>query len=344
MELLKKVSEEELEKIERNYWKTQLKRMLKDWRLYVMLIPLIFVFFCWKYLPLQGLLIGFKNFTQSAGIGDSQFVGLHWFEKLMFGDASVQFWRAFKNTFVISFYGLVFGFPFPIILALLFSEIKSDIYRSVVQIFCYLPKFVSIVVITTITICILRPSTDFNEAGPLAQLMYSLNIVPEFINNNGVNEPNSILKNPEYFRALYQITGIWETGGYSSIVYFAAIIGISPTSYEAVRIDGANKMAQIKYVTFPSIASTLTIMLIMQIGHLLTVGYEKVLLLTNNGQSPNASAGEVITAYVYRIAMTGAKANPSMGSAADLFNAIIAMLLVLGSNAIARRVSSTSLY
>lgn len=342
---LERVSEEELELIERRYWKTQFRQMLKDWRLYLMLVPLVFVFFCWKYLPLEGLLIGFKNFSQSAGIQNSQFVGLHWFEKLMFGDMSGEFWRAFRNTFIISFYGLIFGFPFPIILALLFSEIKSEIYRSVVQVFCYLPKFVSIVVLTTITICILRPGTAYNAAGPLAQFLYNIKLIPEFIPNaNGGQEINNILKNPEYFRALYQITGIWETGGYSSIVYFAAIIGISPTSYEAARIDGANKMAQIKYVTFPGIASTLTIMLIMQIGHLLTVGYEKVLLLTNNGQAANAKAGEVLSAYVYRIAMTGAKANPAAGAAADLFNAIIAMLLVLGSNAIARRVSSTSLY
>ena len=342
---LERVSEEDLELIERRYWKTQLKHMLKDWRLYLMLVPLVFVFFCWKYLPLEGLLIGFKNFTQSAGIQNSQFVGLHWFEKLMFGDMSGEFWKAFRNTFIISFYGLIFGFPFPIILALLFSEIKSDIYRSIVQVFCYLPKFVSIVVLTTITICILRPGTAYNAAGPLANLLYNTKLIPEFIQNaNGTTDINNILKNPEYFRALYQITGIWETGGYSSIVYFAAIIGISPTSYEAARIDGANKMAQIKYVTFPGIASTLTIMLIMQIGHLLTVGYEKVLLLTNNGQDANAKAGEVLSAYVYRIAMTGAKANPAAGAAADLFNAVIAMLLVLGSNAIARRVSSTSLY
>ena len=166
----------------------------------------------------------------------------------------------------------------------------------------------------------------------IAQLLYNLGARGNFI------------RDPNYFRPMYQITGIWETGGYSSIVYFAAIIGISPTSYEAARIDGANKMAQIKYVTFPGIASTLTIMLIMQIGHLLTVGYEKVLLLTQNGSAPNAVAGQVISSYVYITAMTGSNAQPAAGAAADLFNSIIAMLLVLGSNAIARRVSSTSLY
>lgn len=329
---LEKVSEKELELIERRYWYTQGKRMLKDWRLYLMLIPLIFVFFCWKYLPLQGLLIGFENFDTAAGIHGSSFVGLDWFEKLMFGSYSGEFWRAFRNTFVISFYGLIFGFPFPIILALLFSEIKSDAYRSVVQVFGYLPKFVSTVVLTTITLCILRPASAYNGAGPLAQLFQMFGV------------EGNIIRDPQYFRAMYQITGIWETGGYSSIVYFAAIIGISPTSYEAARIDGANKMAQIKYVTFPGIASTLTIMLIMQIGHLLTVGYEKVLLLTNNGISSNVATGEVVSSYVYRICLTGANAKPAAGSAADFFNSIIAMLLVLGSNQIARRVSSTSLY
>lgn len=331
---LERVSERELELIERNYWKTQLKRMVKDWRLYLMLIPLIFVFFCWKYLPLQGLLIGFKNFNQASGIFDSRFVGLYFFQDLMFGDKAIEFWNAFKNTFVISFYGLIFGFPFPIILALLFSEIRSNAYRSVVQVFCYLPKFVSLVVITTITVCLLRVGREgFNEPGPLAMLFQHIGL------------QGSIAEDPQYFRAMYQITGIWETGGYSSIVYFAAIIGISPTSYEAARIDGANKMAQIKYVTFPGIASTLTIMLIMQIGHLLTVGYEKVLLLTNDGTLDNALTGEVLTAYVYKISFGGGgKINKAYGSAADLFNSIIAMLLVLGSNQIARRVSSTSLY
>ncbi len=335
---LERVSEEELEQIEKNHWWTQLKRMAKDWRLYVMFLPLAFVFFCWKYLPLSGLLIGFENYNQAAGVATSRLVGLEWFQRLIFGDMAADFWSAFRNTFVISFYGLIFGFPFPIILALLFSEIKNNYYRSVVQIFCYLPKFVSIVVITTITICILKPATGNSGAGPLAAFFDTIG----FIKESDVEE--GIARDPEYFRAMYQITGIWETGGYSSIVYFAAIIGISPTSYEAARIDGANKMAQIKYVTFPGIASTLTIMLILEIGHLLTVGYEKVLLLTGNGSAPNLATGEVVTSFVYRISLGSQGGLQSMGGAADLLNAVIAMLLVLGSNQIARRVSSTSLY
>ena len=332
---LERVSEEELEQIEKKHWWTQLKRMAKDWRLYVMFLPLAFIFFCWKYLPLTGLLIGFENYSTASGVTTSRLIGLDSFQRLIFGDMSADFWSAFRNTFVISFYGLIFGFPFPILLALLFSEIKNNYYRSVVQVFCYLPKFVSIVVITTITICMLRPAGTNIQAGPLADLLNKTGLV--------TNVREGIARDPEYFRAMYQITGIWETGGYSSIVYFAAIIGISPTSYEAARIDGANKMAQIKYVTLPGIASTLTIMLILEIGHLLTVGYEKVLLLTGNGSAPNITTGEVVTSYVYRISM-GQSSSPSLGAAADLFNAIIAMLLVLGSNQIARRVSSTSLY
>ncbi len=334
---LERVSEEQLEEIERKYWFTQLKRMAKDWRLYLMFLPLAFVFFCWKYLPLNGLLIGFQNYSTDTGVTNSTFVGLHWYKDIMFGADSANFWEAFRNTFVISFYGLVFGFPFPIILALLFSEIKNDIYRSVVQVFCYLPKFVSIVVITSITIGLLAPGGELTGTGPVANLFYQLGLI---------SRDSDIARDPRYFRAMYQITGIWETGGYSSIVYFAAIIGISPTSYEAARIDGANKMAQIKYVTLPGIASTLTIMLIMQIGHLLTVGYEKILLLTKDGSAdvPATRVAQVISSYIYQIAMSGANRNQMKGSAADLFNALIAMLLVIGSNQIARRVSSTSLY
>lgn len=330
---MEKVSEVELELIERNHWKTQLKRIVKDWRLYVMLLPLAMIFILWKYLPLTGLMMAFENYSASTMM-DSPFVGLKWFYELMFNQAtSLRFWRAFRNTFVLSFYGLVFGFPFPILLALLFSEIKNNVYRSIVQIFCYLPKFVSLVVITTITIMLLKPGSDVGgSSGPIQAIF----------DNFGMHR---LIYDPRAFRPIYQITGIWEAAGYGSIVYFAAIIGISPTSYEAARIDGANKMAQIKYVTFPGIASTLTIMLILQIGHLLTVGYEKVILLTD-GKNALYETGEVISSYVYQLALTTGSSgvNQAKGAAADFFNAIIAMLLVIGSNQIARRVSSTSLY
>lgn len=164
---------------------------------------------------------------------------------------------------------------------------------------------------------------------------------------DGVLNTKSLLEQPKFFRPIYQISGIWEGAGYGSIVYFAAILAISPTSYEAARIDGASKLQQIRYITFPGMAPTLTIMLIMRIGHILNVGYEKVILLIGDKQAA-WETGDVVSSFVYR--MSGKDPNwngaviAQVGIVADLFNSILAMVLVLGANAISRRVSSTSLF
>lgn len=317
---------EDIELLEKRYWPDKFKSIGKDWRLYAMLLPLALVLLFWRYFPIGGMIVGFKDYNGAAGTTGSNFVGLHWFNALLFGNLSSEFWRAFRNTFVLSFYGLCFGFPFPIILALMFSEIKNTAYRSAVQIFSYLPKFVSLVVVTSLVTLLLKESNEYSKAGPLAAIFEQFGMT-------------RMLYNPKCFRGIYQISGIWETAGYGSIVYFAAIIGISPTNYEAARIDGASKMQQIRYVTIPGMTATLTIMLILEIGKLLTVGYEKVILLYNGDVYQTA---DIISTYVYRLGLTGA--NKSAASAADFFNSVIAMFLVIGSNQIARRVSSTSLY
>ncbi len=319
---------------EKYHWKFVGKRILKDWRLYVMLLPLVFVFIFWRYLPMYGLTVAFKNFDAGLGIMGSDFVGLAGFKAIM---TDPLFWRAFRNTFMLAFYGLLFGFPFPIILALLFSEVKNQVYRSIVQIFSYLPKFVSLVVITTLVQLLVAPQTDTFGGGIISQALTTIGLIPQGA---------KLLGDPQYFRAVYQVSGIWEAAGYGSIVYFAAILSISPTSYEAARMDGASKMSQIRYVTFPGIASTLTIMLILEIGKLFTVGYEKVYLLYNNSIYETA---DIVATYVMRNAgMVGSEVSSvlskSIAASADLFNAIIAMLLVIGSNMIARKVSDTSLY
>ena len=319
---------------EKHHWKFVGKRILKDWRLYVMLLPLVFVFIFWRYLPMYGLTVAFKHFDAGLGIMGSNFVGLAGFKAIM---SDPLFWRAFRNTFMLAFYGLLFGFPFPIILALLFSEVKNQVYRSIVQIFSYLPKFVSLVVITTLVQLLVAPQTDTFGGGVVSQALTTIGLIPQGA---------KLLGEPQYFRAVYQVSGIWEAAGYGSIVYFAAILSISPTSYEAARMDGASKMSQIRYVTFPGIASTLTIMLILEIGKLFTVGYEKVYLLYNNSIYETA---DIVATYVMRNAgMVGSEVtsvlSKSIAASADLFNAIIAMLLVIGSNMIARKVSDTSLY
>ena len=319
---------------EKNHWKITFKRMIKDWRLYVMLLPLVFVFICWRYLPMYGLIVSFKDLDAGQGVLGSNFVGLAGFQYLIEDEL---FWKAFRNTFMISFYGLLFGFPMPIILALLFSEVKNQAYRSVLQILSYLPKFVSLVVVTSLVTLLCSSANSTQSGGIITQLLTNLKMIPEGA---------ELLRDPKYFRAIYQVSGIWETAGYGSIVYFAAILAISPTNYEAAKMDGANKWAQIRYVTFPGIASTLTIMLILEIGKLFTVGYEKVYLLYDK---KNWETSDIIATYVMRASGMAADGTQSLlaqsiAASADLFNAVIAMLLVVGSNMIARKVSSTSLY
>lgn len=320
---------------EKNHWKIVAKRILKDWRLYVMLLPLVLVFVFWRYLPMYGLTIAFKDFDVGQGILGSNFVGLAGFQSLV---NDPLFWKAFRNTFMLAFYGLLFGFPMPIILALLFSEIKNQFYRSALQILSYLPKFVSLVVITTLVQLLCSNATSTYDGGAITQLLITIGLIPQGA---------KLLGDPQYFRAVYQVSGIWGAAGYGSIVYFAAILSISPTSYEAARMDGANKFAQIRYVTFPGIGSTLTIMLILEIGKLFTVGYEKVFLLYNKDIWETA---DIISTYVMRCAGMAVDGDAtsllakSIAASADLFNAIIAMFLVIGSNMIARKISDTSLY
>ncbi len=336
-----------IDDFERNYWKNIGKQVLKDWRLYVMLLPLFLLFLFWRYFPMYDLTAAFKEYnTNRESVAQMDFVGLYWFKQLLFGSYSSTFWPAFRNTFMLSFYGLLFGFPTPILLALFFSEIKSNIVRSVLQIATYLPKFVSLVVVTSIIHLVLKNGSVENgvQPGVISQALVSIGLL-------GQEEAMlGLLNTPKYFRTIYEVSGVWAEAGYGSIVYFAAIIGISPTSYEAARMDGASKMAQIKYVVLPGILSTVVIMLIMKLGHLMTIGYEKVLLLQTTGTSNNLEKAETISTYVFQLgSLAGSSANmgdigKSVGSAADMMNAIISMLLVIGANTISKNVSETSLY
>jgi len=322
---------------EKYYWRNVGRKCLKDWRLYMMLLPLLLIFLFWRYLPLYELVAAFKLDDPTRNVLDRDFVGFQHFNSLMFGRDAAGFWQAFRNTFLLSFYGLLFGFPIPIIIALFFSEIRSNGYRSVLQVATYLPRFVSTVVITTLCQMLLSGGSPFSEPGVLAQVFVRLGLVPADTAQTGM------MYMPQYFRSIFQISGIWETAGYNSIVFFAAIIGISPASYEAARIDGASKMAQIRHVVLPSITSTITIMLILNIGALLTIGFEKVLLLYN---SSTMSTANVVSTYVFQRAgiAVGGTTNQSLASAADLINAVASMLLVMGANMISRRASETSLY
>lgn len=222
----------------------------------------------------------------------------------------------------------------PIILALFFNEIRSNAARSTLQVMTYLPKFMSTVVMTSLVTMLVKQGSIIGQMGIVSQALVKLGIISQEVGNAG------LLNNPDYFRAIYQISGIWEEAGYGSIVFFAAIIAISPTSYEAAQIDGANKWAQMRYVVLPSILSTIVIMLITRIGSLLNIGYEKVLLLYNTKTYVTA---DVISTLAYRTGLGGG-AGTGIASAAEMMNNVVGMLLVIGANTIARKAANTSLY
>lgn len=325
-----------LEEMERTKWVRVGKTLLKDWRLYLLLIPMLVFIFLFRYMPIYGIIQGFKNYNATKSALQADWEGLTHIKKMF--DMTQQangpeFWRAFRNTFVNSMYGLIFGFPIPIFIALLFSEIKSTGYRSIIQVCVYLPNFLSQIVTSGIIIMWCAEPGVANAAGILSQMFDKLNW-----KEAGV----AIRDTPKFFRPIYQISGVWEGAGYGSIVYFAAVMAISPTNYEAAKIDGATKMQQIRYVTLPGMAPTLSIMLILRIGNILSIGFEKVLLLYTTQSYETA---DVISTFVYRkTGRAGGSSDLPFGVVADLFNSLIAMCLVLGANAISRRVSETSLF
>ena len=317
--------------VEKHHWLNVLRTVIKDWRLYLMLVPMLLIFLFWRYFPMYELLGCFKLTEEIKPVADQYFVGFSHFKSLLTSNA--DFWMAFRNTFLLSFYGLLFGFPTPIIIALFFNEVRSNICRSIYQVLTYLPKFMSTVIMTSLVMMLVKQGSDFTGVGVLAQLLNNLGLISDETLKTGM------LNDPSFFRAIYQISGIWETAGYDSIVFFAAIIAISPTSYEAAQIDGAGKMSQMRYVVIPCILSTIVIMLITRIGSLLNIGYEKVLLLYN----PNTYVtADVVSTFAQRTGIAGSA--KGLASAAEMMNNVIGMLLVIGANTISRKASNVSLY
>ena len=321
--------------VEKHYWLHVGRTIVKDWRLYLMLLPMLLVFLFWRYFPMYELLGCFKVADNVLPVSKQLFSGFYNFKLLLSGKdtLSIEFWRALRNTFLLSFYGLCFGFPMPIILALFFNEVRSNIARSVYQVLTYLPKFMSTVVMTSLVMMLVKQGAQTSNMGIISQFLAATGLVSREVANAG------LLNQPGFFRSIYIISGIWESAGYDSIVFFAAIIAISPTSYEAAQIDGAGKWAQMRYVVLPSILSTIVIMLITRIGSLLNIGYEKVLLLYNTNTYVTA---DVVSTFAQRYGLAGAA--KGIASAAEMMNNVVGMLLVIGANTIARKASDVSLY
>lgn len=297
------------------------KKMIKmHWQLYLILIlPLIYVII-FRYVPIFGAQIAFKDYMVRDGILGSKLVGLKYFE-LFF--KSPHFTRLIRNTLSLSVYSLIAGFPLPIILALLLNEVRNRTFKKTVQMVTYAPYFISMVVMVSMLMQFLAPRT-----GIINQLIFAL-----------TSKNTHLMAKPEYFKSLYVWSGIWQMTGYSSIIYIAALAGIDPTLYEAATVDGATKLQKIIHIDLPGIMPTAVIILIMNIGRLMNVGFEKVYLMQN---SLNLSSSEIIATYVYKIGLVGGQF--SFSTAVGLFNSVVNLALLVMVNQLAKKAGGNSLW
>ncbi len=292
----------------------------REWQLYVMLIPTILWLVIFLYKPMYGLQIAFKDYSIFRGVAGSPWIGLEHFQTLFGND---QFLRALKNTIIISFYSLLFGFPMPILLALMFNEILNQTFKKTAQTIVYLPHFISSVIIAGIVITAFSPSAG---------------IVNTFLGWLGIDSIYFLTK-PEWFRPIFVGPGIWQEAGFQSIVYLAAIAGVSPTLYESAVVDGASRWQMMWKITIPSIMPTIIIMLIIRIGNILEVSFEMIILLY---QPATYETADVVNTFIYRQGLQGGQYD--FAAAAGLFNAVVAFVLVMTANTISKRYSRTSLW
>ncbi len=269
---------------------------------------------------MYGLIIAFKDFSPAKGIWGSEWVGLEHFKTFM---SSIYFWRLLWNTIGINIYELVVGFPAPIILALIINEVRKEKFKKVVQTVVYLPNFISTVVVAGMIIAFLSPSSG---------------VVNHFIKILG-GEPIHFLAEPAWFKTIYVWTGVWQFCGWGSIIYLAALAGIDVQLYEAATVDGASSWQKLIHITLPGIIPTIIILLILRMGSIFSVGYEKIILLYNPQTYETA---DVISTYVYRRGIL--QADFSYSSAISLFNNVINFIMLVVVNKLSSKVSETSLW
>ncbi|TBL72501.1 ABC transporter permease [Paenibacillus thalictri] len=296
--------------------------MRKVWRLYALIaLPLVYIII-FKYVPMYGSQIAFKNFIVTKGIWGSEWVGFRHFIRFF---NSYEFWRLLINTIVLSVYSLVAGFPFPIILALSLNYVKNKLFKKSVQLITYAPHFISVVVMVGIIFEMLDPRTGI------------VNSVMKLLGFPAIN----FMGVPEYFKSIYVWSGIWQSVGFSCIIYLAALSSIDPSLHEAAVVDGASKIQRMWHIDLPGIMPIAIIMLIMNTGHMLDIGFEKVLLMQN---PLNIRTSEVIDTYVYKVGLASAALNYSYSSAIGLFKSVINLILLLAVNKIAQKTKQASLW
>ncbi|MDQ6418127.1 ABC transporter permease subunit [Paenibacillus sp. LHD-117] len=296
------------------------KSARRHWQLYLLVIPPILYFLIFKYAPMANAVLAFKDYNVIKGIWGSPWAGTKYFELFFRNPAFVTL---IKNTLYISLYQLAVGFPIPILLALALNEVRSMRFKRTVQLFTYAPFFISTVVMVSIIMLFLAPR---------------LGIMNTILGVFGMDAVN-FLGDARWFRSVYVFSDIWQTAGYSAIIYLAALAGVDPSLYEAAKVDGASRLQKIMNVDLPGLMPAAVIILILSVGNIMAIGFEKMYLLQN---PLNLSTSEIISTYVYKIGLLNA--NYSFATAVGLFNSVINLVLLIIVNALAKRASSTSLW
>lgn len=301
-------------------WANIKKIVYRDRYLFLMFAPIFIYYIVFHYLPMTGAIIAFKDYKPGRGIYNGEWVGLKWFIQYF---KSPYAFRTIRNTILISFYQIAIGFPIPILFAVCVTEIKQMAFRRVVQTVSYLPHFISTVVLV----------------GMMKQ-MFTMNngIINKFVVLFGGDIIN-FLNDPAWFRTMYVGSGIWQSFGFSSIIYIAAITGIDPTLYEAGKIDGITKFKEAWYITLPMISQTVVTLFILRLGNILSVGFEKVFLMYSPAVYETA---DVISTYVYRKGIEST--TYSFASAVGLFNSVVNFMFVYMANMVSRKLTDSSLW
>ncbi|AET57147.1 binding-protein-dependent transporters inner membrane component [Paenibacillus terrae HPL-003] len=300
----------------RKIW-NQIKR---DYELYLFLLPIIIIYLVFKYYPMYGIQIAFKDFSPSRGIWGSEWVGFKHF--IDFFD-SYNFWTIMTNTLTLSVLSLVFSFPAPIIIAIMLNQMLAKRYKKIVQTVIYAPHFISTVVLVGMLNIFLSPNSG---------------IVNHIITLFG-GDPIMFMANEGWFRPLYILSGVWQETGFSTIIYLAALAGVNPELHEAAIMDGASKWKRVMHVDIPSILPTIVILLILALGNIMGIGFEKAFLMQND---LNYATSNIIPTYVYEIGIQ--KAQYSFSTAIGLFNSVVNIILIITVNRIAKKLTETSLW
>ena len=292
----------------------------RHWWLYLMLLPGALHFIVFKYVPISTLFIAFQDYNPFAGYFGSPFVGLKHFRNFFGGH---DFMNLLKNTLAISFMNLVFYFPVPIFLALILNEIRHIHFKNAMQTMVYIPHFVSMVIVASITYTLLNEKTGI------------VNLIVEEL--TGKTLP--FLSGPQYFRPIILIQSIWKETGWGMIVFLAALSGVDVELYDAAKVDGAGRWKQMWHITLPAIKGTIIVMLILRVGSILNTGYDQIYLMSN---SLNRSVSDVFDTYVYRVGVGNGQY--SFSTAVGLFKGIVGCIMVMGTNWIAKRCGESGIY